>query len=145
MDWKSRLVVSYADGPAKKTLTPISSFQPSFSLSAEPLHSIESTHIGVIYAPAQITFSMSVTALGSATAELTQFALTGKRFEIVLEESDNGHDWALKQILLKDCVITSASPSSATISGAPAATFSGFALQGSTQSSAGTSKVGAIA
>lgn len=144
MDWKSRLVVHYNDGGPQKTLTPIASFQPTFALAAEPLHSIEATHIGVVYAPAQITFSMSVTAVGTAVGELTEFALTGKRFEIALEETENGTDWALKKVLLKNCVITSATPSSATISGAPAATFSGFALQGSAESAAGTAKVGAI-
>jgi hypothetical protein len=143
MEWKSRLAVYY--GGAKKALTPISSFQPTFALSAEPLHSIEASHIGVIYSPPQITFSMSVTAIGTAVGELTNFALTGERFEIVLEETENGTDWSMKQILLKDCVITSASPSSATISGAPAATFSGFALQATTQSDAGEAKIGAIA
>lgn len=129
MEWKTRLAVSYtADGKTVQ-ISPIDSFSPSFSLNAEVLHSIEQTHMGVIYTPQAISFSMTVKAIGDVAAQLTTLALEGKRFNILLQESDDGNDWSFKRIVLDDCIITSAAPSNATISGAPAATFSGFSLQ----------------
>ena len=49
MDWRTRLAVSYVDEDgAKVDVTPIDSFTPTFSLSVEPIHSIERTHVGVV-------------------------------------------------------------------------------------------------
>jgi hypothetical protein len=127
-DWRSRLAVSYVDDTGTHAIIPVDSYSPSFSLSAEALHSIEQTHIGVVYQPKAITFSLSVKAIGDATAQLTLLAFGGTRFDIVLQETDDGTDWSFKKIMLSDCVLTSAAPTSATISGAPAATFSGFSL-----------------
>ena len=128
-DWKSRLSVKYkgSDG-SYKLITPIDSFQPSFSLNAEALHSIEATHIGVVYSPASISFSMTVKAIGPVAADLTALALAGERFEVVLEENDDGDDWSFSKVVLTDCIITNATPSTASPSGAPSATFSGFSL-----------------
>lgn len=130
-DWKSRLVVKYTDDLGQATLTPIDSFTPSFSLNAEVLHSVEDTHVGVIYNPQAISFSISVKAIGEAAARLTSLALQGKRFQILLQEQDGGTDWSFKTVVMTDCIITSATPSTATISGAPSATFSGFSLASS--------------
>ncbi|HEX6683628.1 MAG TPA: hypothetical protein VF062_12575 [Candidatus Limnocylindrales bacterium] len=128
-DWRSRLAVSYVDEDGQEVnVTPIDSFSPSFSLNAETLHSIEATHIGVVYTPQTITFSLTVRAIGEAAAKLTLLAVQGKRFNITLGETDDGTDWSFDSIVLSDCIITSASPSPATISGAPAATFSGMSL-----------------
>lgn len=133
MEWKTRLAVSYtADGKTVQ-ISPIDSFSPSFSLNAEALHSIEKTHIGVIYTPQAMSFSMTVKAIGDVAAQLTTLALEGKEFDIVLQESDGGNDWSFKTIVMKDCIITSAAPSNAAISGAPAATFSGFSLAASAE------------
>ena len=128
-DWNTRLAVSYeaSDGTSGE-ISPIDSFSPSFALSAEVLHSIEATHIGVVYNPQSMTFSMSVKAIGDAAARLTTLALNGTRFNIILQESEGGADWSFKSVVMTDCIITSAAPSAATISGAPAATFSGFSL-----------------
>ena len=128
-DWNSRLAVAYdaADG-SQGEISPIDSFSPSFSLNAEALHSIEATHIGVIYTPQGMTFSMTVKAIGDVAAKLTSLALSGTRFNVVLQETDGGTDWSFKSVVMSDCIITSAAPSAATISGAPAATFSGFSL-----------------
>ncbi len=130
-DWKSRLVVKYNADGVYKTITPIDSFQPSFAMNAEVLHSIEQSHIGVVYSPEQISFTMTVKALGTAAAELTTLALSGKRFDVTLEEQDDGNDWSFTKVVLRDCVITSASPTSASPNGAPTASFSGFSLAGS--------------
>jgi len=116
------------DGTGTHAIVPVDSYSPTFSLSAEALHSIEQTHIGVVYQPKAMTFSLSVKAIGDATAQLTLLAFSGTRFDIVLQETDDGTDWSFKKIMLSDCVLTSAAPTSATISGAPAATFSGFSL-----------------
>jgi len=127
-DWKSRLVVNYKGEDGITLLTPIDSFTPSFSLNAEVLHSIEDTHVGVVYSPQNLTFSMTVKAIGDGAAKLTALALQGKRFEIHLQEAEGGTDWSFSSVVMTQCIITSAMPSSATISGAPTATFSGFSL-----------------
>jgi thiamine pyrophosphokinase len=70
---------------------------------------------------------MSVPAIGDTAAKLTHLALIGQRFDITLQEK-TGNDWSFSTIVLKDCVITSAGPTAATISGAPQAQFSGFSM-----------------
>ncbi|WP_185867737.1 hypothetical protein [Sphingomonas sp. TF3] len=129
--WKSRLAVRFNDGSGPALITPIESFQPSFAMNAEALSSIEAINIGVIYMPEQISFTITAKAIGTSAAHLTKLALDGKRFQIILSETDGGDpEWALAEVLLDQCVITNATPSSAAISGAPTATFSGFALGG---------------
>jgi len=133
-DWKSRLVVMYSDDTDEGVkITPIDSFTPSFSLNAEVIHSIEKTHAGVVYTPQSITFSMTVKAIGDAAARLTTVALEGRRFQIALQETDDGNDWSFTKVILKECIITSATPSAATPSGAPTATFSGLSLGASVE------------
>src|ERR1700742_2066720 len=126
-EWKTRLAVSFTANQQTFLISPIDSFSPSFSLNAEPLRSIEQTHIGVIYSPDSMTFSLSVKALGDVAGQLTALALQGTPFDILLQENA-GDDWAFHSIVMSNCFITNASPSNATISGAPSATFSGFAL-----------------
>ncbi len=142
--WKSRLSVKYDSGSGENTITPIESFQPSFAMNAEPLHSVEAINIGVIYMPEQINFSITVKALGTATAQLTMLALNGTPFKIVMEEVDEGEvEWSLTEVLLDKCIITNAVPSSAALTGAPTATFSGFALGGQAKSADDTATAGA--
>ena len=137
-DWDTRLVVTYDDGTGTKEISPIDSFTPTFSLNAEALHSIEDTHIGVVYSPQALSFSLTVRAIGNVAAELTKLALDGTRFDITLAERQ-GDDWGFKTVVMADCLITSATPSAATIQGAPTATFSGFSLA----ATADTKSVGA--
>ena len=127
-DWKTRLAVSYKDANGKTVdVTPIDSFSPSFAINTEVLHSIEDTHIGVIYTPEQMSFSMTVKAIGGVAAKLTALAMEGTHFDITLQEAD-GDDWSFSTVVMTDCLITSANPTSATPSGAPTATFSGISL-----------------
>lgn len=127
-DWKTRLAVSYTDEDKNTVdITPIDSFSPTFAISAEVMHSIEQTHIGVIYSPEQMTFNMTVKAIGDVAAKLTALALQGKHFNITLQEHD-GTDWAFSTIVMSDCLITSANPTAASPTGAPTATFSGVSL-----------------
>ncbi len=138
-DWKTRLAVSYKDEDGTEVeVTPIDSFTPTFSLSVEPLHSLEATHIGAIYSPSTVSFSMTVKAIGPVVGQLTALALQGKRFNVLLQETDDGHDWSFKKVVLEDCIITSASPSAATLTGAPSATFSGFSLKSSVEPKVGS-------
>jgi hypothetical protein len=127
-DWNSRLAVSWQDGAGVHKIVPVDSFSPSFSLNAEVLHSIEETHIGVVYSPKSMTFSLSVKAIGDSAAQLTSLALAGQRFDLILQETDHGNDWSFAKIVMQNCILTSAAPTNATIAGAPAATFSGFSL-----------------
>jgi hypothetical protein len=129
-DWNTRLAVSYQEGGTEVQITPIDSFSPSFALNAEVLHSIEDTHLGVVYTPQAMSFSLTVKAIGDVAAKLTALAFAGTRFDVILQEAEGstGSDWSFKNIVMGDCVITSASPSPAGISGAPTATFSGFSL-----------------
>src|SRR5882762_7487392 len=108
-DWRTRLAVSYTEGTTSVSISPIDSFAPSFALNVEAIHSIEKTHIGAVYSPRAINFSMTVKAIGDVAARLTNLALKGTRFNITLQEFD-GSDWAFKSILLEDCIITSATP-----------------------------------
>ena len=138
-DWKTRLAVSYTDQDGNTVqITPIDSFTPSFTLNAEAVHSLEQTHMGVIYSPDAMSFSMTVKAIGPVVGQLTALALQGKRFDVTLHESDGGSDWSLKTVVMSDCIITNSTPTSATISGAPSATFSGFSLQATVDPKVGT-------
>ncbi|QVN21760.1 hypothetical protein [Burkholderia pyrrocinia] len=127
-DWNTRLAVSYTANNQTKTITPIDSFTPTFALAAEPLHSIEHTHIGVIYSPQAMTFTMTVKAIGTIAAELTALAINRTPFDVTLQESANGNDWSYASVVMHNCVITSAVPSTALVTGAPTATFTGFCL-----------------
>jgi hypothetical protein len=127
-DWKTRLAVSYKDEDNNTVdITPIDSFSPTFAINSEVLHSIEKTHIGIIYSPEQMTFTMTVKAIGDVAAKLTALAMQGKHFDITLQEND-GTDWAFTTVVMSDCLITSANPTSASPTGAPTATFSGISL-----------------
>jgi hypothetical protein len=127
-DWNTRLVVQVtSDGATPPDITPIDQFTPTFSIPAEALHSVEKTHIGVVYAPKSITFSLTVRAIGGAVGRLTKLALNGDRFNVLLQQQE-GNDWSFSSIVLTDCIITSAQPGAATVSGAPSATFTGFSL-----------------
>jgi hypothetical protein len=127
-EWNTRLAVHYTDPDnVDHVISPIQSFTPTFSTTAEPLHSIERTHVGVVYSPQSLTFSMTVPVVGDAVGKLTAIALQGQLFDIALQEQ-SGSDWSFSTIVMKDCVITSASPTPASISGVPQAQFSGFSM-----------------
>ena len=127
--WNTRLTVHYTDDKGvDHEISPIQSFTPTFATTAEPLHSIERTHVGVVVQPYSLTFSLTVNAIGPASAQLTTLALNGTEFSISLQEK-TGNDWSFSTIVLRRCVLTSASPTAATVTGAPQATFSGFSMQ----------------
>jgi hypothetical protein len=132
-DWKdTRLVVTYNDGRGDVEISPIDAFTPTFSLNAEAIHSIEKSHAGVVYTPQALSFSMTVKAIGDVAAKLTVLSLRGTPFDVVLKEKV-GDDWAFSNVVMSRCIITSCSPTAATPSGAPTASFSGFSLGASAQ------------
>lgn len=133
LDWRTRLAVSYTENGRTVDITPIDSFSPSFALAIEPIHSIERTHVGAVFSPQSITFTITVKAIGDVAARLTALAMQGKRFDITLQEKI-GDDWAFESVVLGDCMITSATPTSASPTGAPTATFSGFSMHATAES-----------
>jgi hypothetical protein len=138
-DWNTRLAVSYQDGGQTVLITPIDTFSPTFNLAAETINSIEATHLGVIYNPQQITFSLTVKAIGAAAGQLTALAFEGTRFDIILQEQDGtGDDWTFQRIVMSNCIITSASTNAAT-TGAPTVVLSGFSLAATAEPKAGSS------
>src|SRR4051794_31985247 len=100
-DWNTRLAVVVQDDAGSTDITPIDQYTPTFTLTAEALHSLEATHIGAIFAPQALTFSMTVKAIGGAAGKLTQLALEQKRFEIHLQKSASsvGDDWSFDSVV----------------------------------------------
>ncbi|NMO55175.1 hypothetical protein HH310_28820 [Actinoplanes sp. TBRC 11911] len=127
-DWKTRLGVRFTVNGTENRAYATQSFIPQFGSSAEPLHTVERTHVGMVSTPHNLTFTLSVMAIGPAVADLTALAFRGDPFELVMLEQD-GNDWSYATVVMKQCYITSAAPGAATISGAPVATFSGFSLE----------------
>ena len=79
---------------------------------------------------------MTVKAIGEVAGRLTALAMDGTRFDITLQEFD-GNDWSFSTVVMRDCIITSATPTTASPSGAPTATFSGFSLAATAETKAG--------
>jgi len=123
-DWNTRLEISLGDGTV---VTPIDSFTPTFTTPRTAIHSIEADNVGAVFGPKTATFTMSMKAIGTVTATLTQLALSNAKFNIQIAEN-TGTDWAFKKLLFRDCLITSASPSNVTPDGAPVASFNGIIL-----------------
>jgi hypothetical protein len=122
-DWNTRLEVKLGD----KTISPISTVSPTFTLNHTPVHSIEADNVGVIRQPFTFTFTMTIPAIGTAVADLTELALTSTEFTVAVAEKQ-GTDWSFRAIKFARCLVTSAAPSNVVIDGAPQATFSCMAL-----------------
>src|SRR5690348_17174981 len=131
-DWNTRLAVDFwtdqSDNPATQIpVTPINTFSTTIGLVATELHSIEATHVGAVYAPRSIAFTMTLNAMGTAAAQLATMALKGSRFDIIVQVQE-GTDWSFQSILLKNCIATQLQ-TNAPVSGAPTLTISGVALK----------------
>lgn len=122
-DWNTRLEVKLGD----TTITPISTISPTFTLNHTPVHSIEADNVGVIRQPFTFTFTMTIPAIGTAVADLTELALNNTEFTVAVAEKQ-GTDWSFRAIKFSRCLVTSAAPSNVVIDGAPQATFSCMAL-----------------
>jgi hypothetical protein len=122
-DWNTRLVIMLGDQP----ISPIDNFTPTFNTPHTILHSVDADNVGLIRQPFTFTFTMTVKAIGTVVADLTELALNGSQFNIAVAEK-TGTDWTFKSIKFNNCVITSASPSNIVIDGVPTASFNCTAL-----------------
>jgi hypothetical protein len=140
-DWNTRLAVDFTLDPTDDPnsfvpITPINTFSTTIGLVATELHSIEATHVGAVYAPRSIAFTMTLNAMGTAAAQLAALALKGTRFDIVVQVQE-GTDWSFQSILLKNCIATQLQ-TNAPVSGAPTLTISGVALKATETPAANT-------
>lgn len=123
-DWNTRLEVKLGD----KTITPIDNFTPTFNTPHTVIHSIEADNVGYVRQPMTFTFTMTVRAIGTVVADLTELAVNAREFAIAVSEKQ-GTDWAFNSIKFARCIITSTNPSNVVIDGTPTASFNCAALQ----------------
>ena len=123
-DWNTRLEIRLGS----TIIAPISQFTPTFNSPHTVIHSIEADNVGYVRQPQTFTFTMTVQAIGTAVADLTELAITGQEFEITVAEK-KGTDWAFKALKFARCLITSANPSNVVIDGAPTASFNCMSLR----------------
>ncbi|GAB2686933.1 hypothetical protein [Nocardia thraciensis] len=122
-DWNTRLEITLGG----KQVSPISQFTPTFSTPHTVLHSVGDDNLGYVRQPQTFTFTMTVQAIGTVVADLTELAVNGREFDIAVTEKA-GSDWSFKALKFTRCVITSANPSNVVIDGVPAATFNCMSL-----------------
>jgi hypothetical protein len=123
LKWDTRLTVML-NGVA---VTPIDSFNPTFNVAVQPLHSLEADNVAHIVQPQAFTFTMAVKAIGPAVATLTALALDSAGFGIGVQQA-KGKDWTFQNIAFNDCYITSVA-STMVIDGVPTTTFNCICLQ----------------
>jgi hypothetical protein len=124
LNWNTKLAVA-VNGTL---VSPIESFTPTLNTGHRVQHSLEADNVGIVTQAQTFTFTMSVRAVGASVAALTQLALQGTEFQIVVTEQ-TGTDWTFKQIAFNSCYFTSIAPSNITLDDAPTATFSGVCLE----------------
>jgi hypothetical protein len=122
-DWNTRLEVKLGD----RTITPITSFSPTFAVGHTVIHSLEADNVGVVRQPSTFTFTMAIPANAAAVADLTELALTGGEFQVAVAES-TGTDWTFRSMKFQRCIVTSAAPSNVVTDGVPQANFTCLAL-----------------
>jgi hypothetical protein len=122
-DWNTRLEVRLGDA----TISPISTFSPTFNVPHTVLHSVEADNVGFVRQPFTFTFTMGIPAVAKAVADLTQLATDGTEFQVVVAEK-KGTDWSFNALKFARCVVTSANPSNVVVDGVPQASFTCMAL-----------------
>jgi len=124
LNWNTKLAVM-VNGTI---VSPIESFSPTLNVGHRVQHSLEADNVGIVTQAQTFTFTMTVRAVGASVATLTQLAISGTSFSIVVTEQ-TGSDWTFKSIAFNNCYFTSISPSNVTLDDSPAATFSGVCLE----------------
>ena len=124
LNWNTKLAVAVNGA----LVSPIESFTPTLNTGHRVQHSLEADNVGIVTQAQTFTFTMSVRAVGASVASLTQLALQGTEFQIVVTEQ-TGTDWTFSQIAFNSCYFTSIAPSNITLDDAPTATFSGVCLE----------------
>ncbi len=117
-DWKTKLVEKVGND----VISPIENFTPTFNTPHTVIHSVEADNVGYVRQPFTFTFTLTVRAIGTSVADLTELAVNGTEFDIAVAEQ-NGTDWSFNSIKFERCIITSANPSNVVIDGAPSASF----------------------
>src|SRR5260370_20399365 len=97
LNWNTRLAVAVNGN----IISPIESFSPTFNVGHRVQHSLEADNVGIVTQAQTFTFSLTVRAVGGAVGTLTQLALAGTEFQIVVTEQ-TGSDWTFKQIAFKE-------------------------------------------
>ncbi|MBV8520870.1 MAG: hypothetical protein JOY71_01845 [Acetobacteraceae bacterium] len=123
LNWNTKLAVMVNGN----LVSPIESFSPTLNVGHRVQHSLEADNVGIVTQAQTFTFTMTIRAVGAAVATLTQLALAGTQFAIVLTEQ-TGSDWTFKTIAFNSCYFTSISPSNVMLDDSPTATFSGVCL-----------------
>jgi hypothetical protein len=127
-DWKTRLEVQLNG----VRITPITSIQVTLNLPHVVMHSLEADNVGVVHQPRTFSFVMSIPAIGTAVADLTELALKQKEFEVIVQEAVND-EWTFKALKFIRCLVQSAQPSNVTVDGVPQATFTCISLMTSVE------------
>lgn len=122
-DWNTRLEVKLAG----RTISPITNFSPSFNVPHTVIHSLEADGVGYVRQPFTFTFTLTIPAIASAVADLTELAVNGGEFAIAVAEK-KGTDWAFSALKFGRCVVSAAQPSTITVDGVPQATFTCMSL-----------------
>lgn len=136
--WENTRLMVVIDEKTDDPVCPIESVQTTFNTPAEVVHSLEATHIGYIASPENITFTMTVKAIGTWAAKLTRIAMDGQQFKLcIYETTETPGEWDFTSVALDHCLITSANPSNATVNGAPMATFSGVSRKAAVEDKPG--------
>ncbi|WEO99778.1 hypothetical protein A6P39_040240 [Streptomyces sp. FXJ1.172] len=123
LKWDTRLTVMVGTTP----VTPIDSFNPTFNVPVQPLHSLEADNVAHVAQPQAFTFTMAVKAIGPVVAQLTTMALSHTKFSVGIQEA-RGNDWTFRQIAFNDCYITSVA-NTIVIDGVPTTTFNCICLE----------------
>ncbi|MFI9328822.1 hypothetical protein ACIGZJ_14890 [Kitasatospora sp. NPDC052868] len=123
LKWDTRLTVMLNGAP----VTPIDSFNPTFNVPVQPLHSLEADNVAYIVQPKAFTFTMAVKAIGATVATLTALAIAHTSFTIAVQQA-KGTDWAFQGIAFNSCYITSVA-STIVIDGVPTTTFNCICLE----------------
>jgi hypothetical protein len=123
LNWNTKLAVMVNN----TLVSPIESFSPTLNVGHRVQHSLEADNVGIVTQAQTFTFTMTVRAVGASVAALTQLAIAGTQFAIVLTEQ-TGSDWTFKSIAFNSCYFTSVSPSNVALDDSPTATFSGVCL-----------------
>jgi hypothetical protein len=123
LNWNTKLAVMVNGS----LVSPIESFSPTLNVGHRVQHSLEADNVGIVTQAQTFTFTMTIRAVGAVVATLTQLALAGTQFAIVLTEQ-TGSDWTFKSIAFNSCYFTSISPSNVMLDDSPTATFSGVCL-----------------
>jgi hypothetical protein len=123
LKWDTRLTVMVGS----TVVTPIDSFNPTFTTPVQTLHSLEADNVAHIVQPHTFTFTMTVKAIGPVVAQLTKLARDGSGFTVAVSEK-SGTDWTFNQIAFNDCYITSVA-NNIVIDGVPTTTFNCICLE----------------